>query len=151
MWSAEEMVLADFRDCSCYYNRCSHCWRSCWGPYERFFRSNHYYESQLIIYLHHGADDLARRQQSVPTVRQDDLFPFAFVGASADDDNNSESDVMVDSPLSIVSFASDVSNNSTGGQSATNGPALRLYFQSAHGNVKESVYNGVLAPWQAAQ
>ena len=57
---------------------------------------------------------------------------------------------MVDSPLQVVSFSSDAVSNSAGGQAPSDSEAYRLYFQSAHGNIKEAVYNGVLAPWQDA-
>ncbi|MCJ1411688.1 hypothetical protein MMC19_005780 [Ptychographa xylographoides] len=56
-----------------------------------------------------------------------------------------ESDVIVDSPIALVAFTA----NATGsGSSAADEQAFRVYFQSAHGNVKESRYDGELAPWQ---
>ena len=53
---------------------------------------------------------------------------------------------MVASPLGLVSY----STNTTGGDDPGNEQSFRLYFQSAHGNIKEIAYNGVLSSWSNA-
>ncbi|MCJ1249523.1 hypothetical protein MMC30_006749 [Trapelia coarctata] len=58
----------------------------------------------------------------------------------------SQSDVMVNSPLAIVAYTA----NATSGSSSAGQQAYRLYFQSAHGNIKESVYDGPLSSWEDA-
>ena len=62
------------------------------------------------------------------------------------DNFHRESDVMAGSPLALVSFTS----NRTGGTDPSSQNAFRLYFQSAHGNVKEARNDGGVASWQAA-
>lgn len=45
----------------------------------------------------------------------------------------------------------DTNANVTNGTSAGNQQSLRLFFQSAHGNIKQSGYDGMLAPWRDAK
>ena len=54
---------------------------------------------------------------------------------------------MVNSPLAAVAYTI----NATHGGTSAYQQAYRLYFQSAHGNIKESVYDGPLSSWEDAQ
>ena len=53
-----------------------------------------------------------------------------------------QGDVAAGSPLSVITY-------DQGGSDAESQQALRIYYQSALGNIKEAVSNG-LASWQSA-
>lgn len=53
---------------------------------------------------------------------------------------------MVDSPLAMLAY----SRNGTNQRSKGEEQSIRLFFQSANGNIKMIGYDGLLAPWQNA-
>ena len=142
MWAAAGVVLDLSYTNTGHHRYCSHCWRIACGKAKQLIDAitQRYTKSQ------HCSVNRARVEQSKSTV--------GFVNPSSDaayicDWTNtiscSESDVIVDSPIALVAFTA----NATGsGSSAADEQAFRVYFQSAHGNVKESRYDGELAPWQ---
>ena len=65
-------------------------------------------------------------------------------GDSIDLRENRSADVMVGSPLNVISYQ----QNGTGSPASLQ--SFRIYYQSAIGNIKEAISNG-LASWQSAQ
>jgi hypothetical protein len=59
---------------------------------------------------------------------------------------------MVGSPLSMLAYArTDTDANVTNGSSGAEQQSIRLFFQTAYGNIKVSDYDGLLSPWQDAK
>lgn len=59
---------------------------------------------------------------------------------------------MVGSPLAMLAYARNSTNGDlTNGTGPSEQQSIRLFFQSAHGNIKSSGYDGVLAPWRDAK